>query len=55
MGFKTEVDPLDLVQSGPQAARFVQENASLTRRLLAQLPATRELLRKIHEHGMQTV
>lgn len=55
MGFKTEVDPLDLVQSEPQATRFLQENAALTRRFVEQLPKNRELLRKIHEYGMQPV
>jgi tryptophan halogenase len=55
MGFKTEVDPLDLLATEATARRRLDENAALTRRLLQQLPTNRELLRKIGQYGMQPV
>ena len=55
MGFETEVDPRDLRDTEPIAARYRNESAALTRRLRAQLPTNRELLRKIRDYGMQPV
>ena len=55
MGFKTEVDPLDLVGSQKDAARYLKENADLTKKLRSQLPTNRELLRKVREFGMQPI
>lgn len=55
MGFETEVDPRDLMDTEPIAARYRNESAALTRRLRAQLPTNRELLRKIRDYGMQPV
>jgi tryptophan 7-halogenase len=55
MGFKTAVMSEDLVESEPQAARMLQENARLTGELLSRLPKNRDLLKKIHDYGLQPV
>ncbi|USI74748.1 tryptophan halogenase family protein [Sphingomonas morindae] len=55
MGFRTEVDPLDMADGARIAARMVRENQAATRSMRQQLPRNRDLLRKIHTHGMQAV
>jgi tryptophan halogenase len=55
MGFRTEVEPMDPIASNPAAARLLNENAVLTRRMRAQLPRHRELIDKIHDYGLQPI
>jgi len=55
MGFRTEVDPGALAGDARLAERAMRENAAQTERLRAGLPRHRELIRKIHEHGLQPV
>lgn len=55
MGFRTEVDPLDHAGTQAMAARYLRENAEMTARMRAQLPRNRDLIRKIHEYGMQPI
>src|SRR5580698_1815456 len=55
MGFRTEVEPEDNVDTESTAARLLRENAVMTDKLRSQLPKNRDLLRKIHEHGMQRI
>ena len=55
MGFRTEVAPHGNEGSALLARRLFQENADVTRRMRSQLPKNRDLLRKIHDYGMQPV
>jgi tryptophan 7-halogenase len=55
MGFRTELGPADTADTESLAARFLQENRAITRQMRAQLPKNRELVRKIHEHGLQSI
>ncbi|WP_165190378.1 tryptophan halogenase family protein [Caulobacter soli] len=55
MGFRTEVDPLEVEGGKAQAKRFLNEAAALTQALRAQLPKNRDLVRKIQEYGLQTI
>jgi tryptophan halogenase len=55
MGFRTEVEPQSLAFDASVAARAMRENAQQTERLRIGLPRHRDLIRKIHEHGMQRV
>ncbi|MDE1146156.1 MAG: tryptophan 7-halogenase [Azospirillaceae bacterium] len=55
MGFRTEVDPLDNGATAALAARLREENMAQTRKLLSQLPRNRDLIRKIHDHGLQAI
>jgi len=55
MGFRTEVGPMDNEDTRPLAKRLLQENMTMTRQMCAQLPKNRELIRKIHEYGMQPI
>jgi len=55
MGFRTQVEPSTLNGDASIAERAMRENAIQTERLRAGLPRHRELIRKIVEHGMQTV
>lgn len=55
MGFRTEVEPAALAGDARLAERAIRENAAQTERLRAGLPRHRELIRKIHEHGLQPV
>ena len=55
MGFRTEVEPGALAGDARFAERAMRENAAQTERLRAGLPRHRELIRKIHEHGLQPV
>ena len=55
MGFRTEVGPMDNADTGSTAARLLRENVAMTKKLRSQLPKNRDLLRKIHEHGLQRI
>jgi tryptophan halogenase len=55
MGFRTEVEPESLLADAGGAERAMRENALHTERLRAGLPRHRDLIRKIHEHGLQPV
>jgi tryptophan halogenase len=55
MGFRTEVESETLAGDAGVAARAMRENMVQTERLRAGLPRHRDLLRKIHEHGLQPV
>ena len=55
MGFRTEVDPLEVEGGKTQAKRYLNEAAALTQALRAQLPKNRDLVRKIHQYGLQTI
>jgi tryptophan halogenase len=55
MGFRSEVDPADNAGTELLASRFLNENLSVTKKLRAQLPRNRELLRKIHDYGLQAI
>jgi tryptophan halogenase len=55
MGFRTEVGPLDNVDTQPLASRMMQENVTMTQNMAAQLPKNRELLRKIYDYGLQPI
>ena len=55
MGFHTEVSPADNPETESMASRFINENTAITRRMRAQLPKNRDLLKKIHEFGLQPI
>ena len=55
MGFRTEVDPLDVAAGQPTAARLRQQTQAATRKMRAELPKNRDLIRKIVQHGLQPV
>jgi tryptophan halogenase len=55
MRFRTEVEPAALADTRSAAARLMNENVVLTRRMCAQLPRNRELLGKIHQYGLQPI
>jgi tryptophan halogenase len=55
MGFRTQVEPAALGADARLAERALRENAAQTMRLRAGLPRHRDLIRKIHEHGLQAV
>jgi tryptophan halogenase len=55
MGFRTEIGPMDNVGTQAVAARYRAEAATLTRQMRAQLPRNRDLVRKIQDHGLQTI
>jgi len=55
MGFRTEVGPMDNADTESTATRLLRENAAMTKQLRSQLPKNRDLLRKIHEHGLQRI
>jgi len=55
MGFQTRVRPEDTAESEVLASRLVRQNERLTDEMCTRLPKNRELLTKIHEHGLQSV
>jgi tryptophan halogenase len=55
MGFRTNVQPEELADTHCAAARLMSDNAAITRQLRSQLPKNRELLDKIHRHGLQPI
>jgi tryptophan halogenase len=54
-GFRTEVEPDALTGETAIAERAMRENAAQTERLRVGLPRHRDLIRRIHEHGLQRV
>jgi len=55
MGFKTEVAAGDNNGTHSMAVSYMHENAAMTRKLRTQLPKNRELVKKIHEYGLQPI
>jgi tryptophan halogenase len=55
MGFRTEINPLDNVSTRASASRMLEQNQAMARRLRADLPKNRDLIRKIIDHGLQTI
>jgi tryptophan halogenase len=55
MGFRTEVGPMDTVDTQSLASRLLNENMAITKRMRSQLPKNRDLIRKIVEHGLQPI
>jgi tryptophan halogenase len=55
MGFRTEVEPDILGADAGHAERAMRENMMRTERLRAGLPRHRDLIRRIHEQGLQPV
>ena len=55
MGFRTEVAPEDNVGTGAMAAKFINDNAAITRQMRSQLPKNRDLMKKIFEYGLQPI
>jgi len=55
MGFKTDVMPADNSGTRSTAAAYMNENVAMTRKLRTQLPKNRDLVKKIHEYGLQPI
>jgi hypothetical protein len=55
MGFRTEVAEADNDNTRTMAAGFLNEAMNLTKRLRAQLPSNRDLVKKIHDYGLQPI
>ncbi|GAA4777575.1 tryptophan 7-halogenase [Stakelama sediminis] len=55
MNFKTEIEPEAIAADSAMAERAMRENATQTERMRGGLPRHRDLIRKIHEHGLQPV
>lgn len=55
MGFRTEVAEADNDNTRTMAAGFLNEAMNLTKRLRAQLPSNRDLVKKIHDYGLQSI
>jgi len=55
MGFQTRVVPEDTADGQMLASRLVRQNERLTDEMCTRLPKNRELLTKIHEHGLQSI
>jgi tryptophan halogenase len=55
MGFRTEVAGRESPGMESLAARMLKENLAVTRQMRAQLPKNRELIHKIHKHGLQPI
>ena len=55
MGFKTEVEPLEADMTLSAAKRLFEENRHLTQRIRSKLPKNRDLIKKIHEFGLQAI
>jgi tryptophan halogenase len=55
MGFRTEVIPEDNAHTQQMARRILNENLVRTRTMRQQLPKNRDLIRKIHEFGLQPI
>jgi tryptophan 7-halogenase len=55
MGFQTEVDPAEVAPVEAQAVRARRQTRAASRRMQADLPKNRDLIRKIVEHGLQPI
>lgn len=55
MGFRTEVDPLDIASTEAVAKQYMRENFAQAQKLKASLPANREIVQKIQTYGLQPI
>ena len=55
MGFRTEVDPDDISGTARAATRYMDDAATITAKMAAQLPKNREIIQKIHQYGLQPI
>lgn len=55
MGFRSEIDPNDNEFTQSLATQCLQENMTMTRKMRAQLPKNRDLVRKIQDYGLQPI
>ncbi|MEE3627575.1 tryptophan halogenase family protein [Nitrospirillum sp. BR 11752] len=55
MGFRTEVDSAENGADATLASRILEENAAMVQKMRANLPKNRDLVRKIRDHGMQSI
>ncbi len=55
MDYETSILPGDVAGSAQRAAKLMSENARISQQMRSQLPAHRDLLRKIDEHGLQRI
>jgi len=55
MGFRTEVDPDDMVGTAKAAMRYMSETTAIVAKMRTQLPKNREIIQKIHEYGLQPI
>jgi tryptophan halogenase len=55
MGFRTEVAPVDAVDTRTLASRLVSQNERMIGEMRTRLPKNRDLLNKIFEYGLQPV
>lgn len=55
MGFRTEIDSNDNEFNQSLATQCLQENILMTRKMRAQLPKNRDLVRKIQDYGLQPI
>ena len=54
-GFQTEAVPEDNLNTAEAARKLFDENLATTQRMRSQLPKNRDLIRKIHDFGFQTI
>jgi Dehydrogenases (flavoproteins) len=55
MGFRTEVDPLDIAAEEGLARQLMRENVLQAQKLKTQLPSNREIVQKIQTFGLQPI
>jgi tryptophan halogenase len=55
MGFRTEVGAPEPPAVETLASRMLNENIALTKQMRSRLPKNRDLIRKIHEYGLQPI
>jgi tryptophan halogenase len=55
MGFRTEGGLRENPATEQMAAKLLKENIAVTRQMRSQLPKNRELIRKIHDYGLQPI
>lgn len=55
MGFRTEVDSNDIAPGEGRAQQLLRENVAMTQKLKSALPTNRELIKKIHQYGLQPI
>ncbi|MBN9590026.1 MAG: tryptophan halogenase [Alphaproteobacteria bacterium 64-11] len=55
MGFRTEVSPDSNSGTRAMAAGYMREAQDMTRKMRATLPRNRDLVKKIHEYGLQPI
>jgi len=55
MDFRSEIEPDAITADAKLAERTMRENATMIEKLRLGLPRHRDLIRKIHEHGLSPV